>query len=627
MLKPLLMAPLCALLLASCALPAAKNGRAHERGDFHAVVEKITQRAIGGDPELRSMLGLTGGEVGDLSDQLTDVSLPRRQELRDQLRGYLAEVQAWDRDVLSGQERWTHDLVSWYFETQIDLMSFDWSPAWLPTAAGIYAVDQLFSIPVQLPQFMENHHAVADVGDVENYIERLRAIETKLDQVRANFDMQAEQGVIPPRVALAGAASQIRAILASEPTESAFVRTLERRSAALADLPESRRQALRRAAIEVVARHVNPAYARLLARIDEEIARTPGDHGVWALPDGAAFYAAALRWNTSTDLDADTIHRIGLEEVGRIEREMDALLDARALRGRTLGERVARLAKDPRHGYPDTEAGRDELLADVRGMLDRLQPHLAEVFGRMPEQPLQVRRVSAQAEATSPSGYYYAPALDGSRPGTFFINLGDMASHTRWNLPTLVYHEASPGHHFQIALGQTLEDLPLIRRSLNPSAFTEGWALYAEQLAAELGVYATNPLGELGRLQSEMFRAVRLVVDTGLHHKRWSPKRAEAYLHEKTGIPLEQARMEINRYLVQPGQACSYKVGHLKMVELRERAKTRLGENFDLRAFHDVVLGNGALPLRVLEQVVEEWIATQERAGPARVEPPAPRTG
>jgi uncharacterized protein (DUF885 family) len=303
---------------------------------------------------------------------------------------------------------------------------------------------------------------------------------------------------------------------------------------------------------------------------------------------------------------------MGLEEVARIEREMDALLDARDVHGGTLGERVARLKQDPRHEYPDSNAGRDELLADIRGMLDRLHPRLTGVFGRMPEQPLQVRRVPAQAEATSPGGYYYPPALDGSRPGTFFINLGNIAAHTRWNLPTLVYHEASPGHHFQIALGQTLHDLPLIRRSLNPSAFTEGWALYAEQLAAEVGVYEAYPLGELGRLQSEMFRAVRLVVDTGLHHKRWSPERAEAYLHDKTGIPVEQAQVEINRYLVQPGQACSYKVGHLKMVELRGRAKTRLGEHFDLRAFHDVVLGNGALPLRVLEQVVEEWIAEQE---------------
>lgn len=609
--------PLCALLLATQPLAAAEGPRLDAQGGFHALVEDITERAITSDPELRSMLGLTGGAAGDLSDRLTDVSLPRRQVLRDELDGYLAEVEAWDRDALTGQERWSHDLVTWYLENQVDLMSYDWSPAWLPSSAGVYAVDQLFSIPVHLPQFMDHHHAVADTDDAERYIVRLRAIETKLDQVRANFDLQAGQGVVPPEVALAGAAEQIRTLLEPAPAQSAFVRALDRKLAGLDGLPDARREALMQSAIEAVARHVNPGYERLLARIDQEIARAPGNHGVWALPDGAAYYEAALRWNTSTDLGPDTIHQVGLDEVARIEREMDALLDAQGIGPGTLAERIAKLARDPRYGYPDSDAGRGELLADVRGLLDRLAPRLAEAFARVPARPVQVLRVPPRAEDTSPGGYYYPPALDGSRPGTFFINLGNMAAHTRWNLPTLVYHEASPGHHFQIALAQTLEDLPLLRRSLNPSAFTEGWALYAEQLAAELGVYDDEPLGELGRFQSEMFRAVRLVVDTGLHHKRWSPARAEAYLHEKTGIPVEEARTEINRYLVQPGQACSYKVGHLKMVELRERAKARLGDGFDLRAFHEVVLGNGALPLRVLEQVVEEWIATQAPAAAA----------
>lgn len=614
---------LFASLLAATPLATAGDGRAdaHAPGEFHALVEDITQRAIGGDPELRSMLGLTGGEAGDLSHRLTDVSLARRQALRDDLRGYLGEVRAWERDELAGQERWTHDLVTWYFDTQIDLMSFEWAPAWLPTHAGIYAVDQLFGIPGQLPQFMDNHHRVADVEDARNYIARLRAIGTKLDQVRANFDLQVGMGVVPPEVALTGAATQVRAILAPEPAQSTFVRTLDAKLAKLDGLPEGTRETLRLQAVEAVAAHANPAYARLLARLEEEIARNPGSHGVWALPDGAEFYEAALRWNTSTDLDPDTIHQVGLDEVARIEREMDALLDARGVHEGTLGERVAQLAQDPRYLYPDSDAGREDLLADIDGLLDELRPRLDPVFGRMPEQPLEVRPVPAHAEATAPGGYYSPPALDGSRPGTFFINLGNLAAHTRWNLPTLVYHEAVPGHHFQIALAQTLDDLPLIRRSLNPSAFTEGWALYAEQLAGELGVYEDDPLGRLGRLQSEMFRAVRLVVDTGLHHKRWSPARAEAYLHDMTGIPVEQARTEINRYLVQPGQACSYKVGHLKMVELRERARKRLGDDFDLAAFHDVVLGNGALPLRVLEQVVEAWISGQAShpGRPARI--------
>jgi uncharacterized protein (DUF885 family) len=199
--------------------------------------------------------------------------------------------------------------------------------------------------------------------------------------------------------------------------------------------------------------------------------------------------------------------------------------------------------------------------------------------------------------------------MDGSRPGTFFINLGDIESNTRWTTPTLAYHEGAPGHHFQISIGQKLSDLPLLRRSLNPSAFTEGWALYAEQLMAEAGVYQDDPAGDVGRLQAEMFRAVRLVVDTGLHRKRWTPEQAIAYMRAKTGMKESDVRVEIYRYLVQPGQACSYKIGHLKLVELRDRAGKALGDEFDIRAFHDLILGNGALPLLVVEQVVDDWIA------------------
>ncbi|WP_342367068.1 DUF885 domain-containing protein [Lysobacter arenosi] len=345
-------------------------------------------------------------------------------------------------------------------------------------------------------------------------------------------------------------------------------------------------------------------------RLDEVIATRSGNRGVWALPDGKAFYDAALRWNTSTDLDADAIHRIGLQEVARIDKEVDALLVRQGLREGTVGERMQALNKDPRFLYADSDAGRAELVADIQRSLDKLQPRIPEYFGRVPTQRLEVRTVPVQAQATAPGGYYSPPAMDGSRPGVFFINLGDMAANTRFSLPTLTYHEGSPGHHFQISLGQTLTGLPLLRRSLNPSAFSEGWALYAEQLAAEMGLYKDDPWGDLGRLRAEMFRSVRLVVDTGLHRKRWTPERAIDYMQAKTGMTEAEVRIEVYRYLVQPGQASSYKMGHLKMVELRQRAQKRLGKRFDIRAFHDLVLGNGALPLSVLEKAVDEWVAT-----------------
>jgi len=597
--------------------PAARDSATDARpGSFHRLLDELTARSINSNPELRSMLGLSDDGVGDLSHRMNDVSLPRREVLRAEMEEGLEAVTAFDRQALVGQERWSHDLATWFYRTQIDLMAFDWSPAWLPAGASVYAVDQLFSIPVAIPQFMENHHRVVDEDDAENYIARLGAIATKLDQVGANFDMQAGHGVVPPEVALEGAAAQIRTLLAPEPGASLFVDALRRKLDNVPAIDDERRTALLAEAEEAVRTHTNPAYARLLARIDEALAKHPGNHGVWALPDGKAFYDAALRWNTSTTLDADAIHRIGLEEVARIEVRMDALLVDQGLTEGSVGSRVVALAEDPRFAYEDSEAGRAEVIADIEAVIDRLQPHIPEYFGLVPEQPLQVRPVPAHAQATAPGGYYYPPAMDGSRPGTFFINLGDMASNTRWSLPTLAYHEGSPGHHFQIALGQTLTDLPLLRRSLNPSAFTEGWALYAEQLAAEMGLYEDDPLGDLGRLQAEMFRSVRLVVDTGLHRKRWTPEQAVAYMVEKTGMNPGDVRNEVNRYLVQPGQACSYKMGHLKMLELREDARARLGERFDIRAFHDVVLGNGALPLLVLEQVVDEWVASVEVDSP-----------
>ncbi len=588
----------------------AKAGPATTLG---ALVDEQTMRSVRHDPELRTLLGISGDGI-DLSGQLTDVSLPRRAELRKAMQDNLAELQRWSAGhALQGQDRWSHGLAVWFYQRQLDLMEVDWAPAWLPVGASTYAVDQLFSVPVSLPQFMDNQHAVRDEASARAYISRLHAIAGKLDQVRANFDMQAAKGVLPPQVAMEGAASQIRSLLAPAPESNVFVLSLRRKLDRIDAMTTQRRDALVAQAVAAVRTDTNPAYLRLVSRLDEEIARKPGSRGLWALPGGDAYYDAALRWNTSTDLDADQIHRIGVAEVARIQKEMDALLRRQGMRKGSVGERMAALTKDAKHQYADSDAGREELLDDVRRRLAALQPHVPAYFGRQPPQALEVRAVPKESQANAPGAYYIAPAMDGSRPGVYFINLGNLEANTRWSLPTLTYHEGSPGHHFQISIGQTLTDLPMLRRSLNPSAFTEGWALYAEQLASEMGLYRDDPLGDLGRLRAELFRSVRLVVDTGLHRKRWTPEQAIDYMHDKTGMPVAEVRTEVVRYLVQPGQACSYKIGHLKLVELRERARKRLGERFDIRAFHDLILGNGALPLAVLEASVDDWIALQAR--------------
>jgi uncharacterized protein (DUF885 family) len=577
-----------------------------------SVIDAQTMRVINRDAELRTILGISGDGI-DLSGQLNDVSLPQREVLRTTLRDNLAELDRFAAShEISGQDRWSLGLMRWLYQRQIELMAPEWAPAWLPAGATTYAVDQLFSIPVALPDFMENQHAVRDEAGAVAYISRLHAIGTKLDQVRANFDMQAALGVLPPQVAMEGAAAQIKALIAPPPAQSRFVLALQRKLEKTA-LPEARRGELLAQAMAAVEAGTNPGYARLLARLDAAIATRPGDKGMWALPGGDAYYAAALRWNTSTDLDAEQIHRIGLAEVARIQAEMDRLLRAQGMAKGTVGERMAALVEDPRLQYADTDSGRAELVADIHRTLAKLEPQVPKYFRRLPPAPLEVREVAKDAQATAAGAWYVQPALDGSRPGVFFINLGNPKANTRWSLPTLTHHEGSPGHHFQIAIGQTLTGLPMMRRALNPSAFTEGWALYAEQLVAEMGLYRDDPWGDIGRLRAELFRAVRLVVDTGLHRKRWTPEQAIAYMHAQTGMDTAEVSAEVYRYLVQPGQACSYKVGHLKFVELRERARRELGERFDIRAFHDLVLGNGAMPLAVLEASVDDWIATVKR--------------
>ncbi|WP_282297269.1 DUF885 domain-containing protein [Stenotrophomonas sp. PS02289] len=615
------------LAVGTALLPAAASAQAEpataaapEASAYNALLDAQTMASINADPELRTLLGLQGGPAGDTSDQLTDVSLERREVNRQLLADNLAALKAWKGPPLDAQEQLSDGLARWFYQSQIDLMAVPWSAAWLPVGGSTYAIDQLFSQSVNLPAFFDNQIPVTDLTSAQNYIARLNAMGPKLDQILANFNLQAEQGVVPPEVALTGAANQFRTLLEPAPKDSLWVTSFKRKLEKVPAVSPAQRAALVAQAIAAVTTSVNPGYQKLLERSEAALATNPGNTGMWSRPQGDAFYDAALRWYTSTNLGADAIHQIGLDEVARLEKAMDARLQQLGLTEGSVAERVQTLAVDPRYTYADSDAGRAQLLADIEQRLRDLDPILPKYFGLLPSQKLLVQPVPAHMQATSPGGYYYPPAMDGSRPGTFFINLGDMAANTRWSVPTLTYHEGAPGHHFQIAIGQTLTQLPMLRRSLNPSVFTEGWALYAEQLMAEAGVYDNDPAGDLGRLQAEMFRSVRLVLDTGLHRKRWTLQQAMDYMQEKTGMTEGEVRVEVNRYLVQPGQATSYKMGHLRLLELREKATQQLGDRFDIRQFHDLVLGNGALPMTVLAQAVDTWIADVRATAP-EIEP------
>jgi len=355
--------------------------------------------------------------------------------------------------------------------------------------------------------------------------------------------------------------------------------------------------------------HVYPAYQKLIDYFRELLPKTTTDDGVWKLPDGDAFYAYALHENTTTTLPPNEVHDLGLREVARIEGEMRALLDANGFAGQPIGASMDKLGKDPRFLFANDDKGRADALAEYKRLLDTAtERSKKELFLTFPRAKINIRRVPEFKEATAPGAYYQGGAMDGSRPGIFYANLRDMNEVPKWTMPTLAYHEGVPGHHWQISIAQELKGVPQFRKVIPFTAYAEGWALYCEWLAKQVGWYDNDPFGDLGRLQAELFRGVRLVVDTGIHAKHWTREQAIAYMRDKTGMGEKEVKAEIERYIVNPGQACAYKVGMLKFQELRARAQKELGEKFGLREFHETLLKQGALPLEILEEQVNDYI-------------------
>jgi uncharacterized protein (DUF885 family) len=337
------------------------------------------------------------------------------------------------------------------------------------------------------------------------------------------------------------------------------------------------------------------------------------DAGIWRIPDGDKIYAAALKSNTTTDFSAEEVHQIGLSEVNRIAKEMDAILIAQGRTEGSVAERVKQLMEDPAHQFPNTDEGRQQMLDYLVKLNADLMAKAGDYFITLPPQKLEIVRVPEYSQDSAPGGYYNPPALDGSRDGRFYINQKDSADNPRWTLPTLIYHEGAPGHHFQLSAAQLIKGVPFLRKVAPFTAYAEGWALYAERIAAQdMGMYADDPLGNLGRLQAEMFRAVRLVVDTGMHAKHWSREQAIDYMIANTGMTEAEVTREIERYVVWPGQATAYKTGQLAILKMRADAEAALGDSFDLREFHETILLNGAMPLGVLEGVVEAWVEEKQ---------------
>jgi uncharacterized protein (DUF885 family) len=560
------------------------------------------------NPELFTTIGLVDGTPLDRhSGKLAAVGVGKRDSDYAFAREALAEVREFDRARLDPQEQITYDILLDFYGSQARFEQFDWL-----SSEGLYPISPMFGTQVQLASFMQTEHVVKNEKTARNYVERLRAMGAKLDGLTAEMQRQAAAGVVLPPALLEKSLTVIGDTIAPEPAESPLVTTFVERMAKAEGIDARRQAALREEAVEAVKTGVYPAYERMRdALIAERPKSAATADGVGRLPDGAAFYQAMLEQFTTTKYTPDQVHQLGLAEVARIDAEMNALLVGQGLTEGTVAERMQALRTDPRFLLPDTDEGRGQLLARYREILDDMAGRMPEYFRTLPPGKLAVERIPESAEKGAAAAYYSMAAMDGSRQGTFYANLRDTAETPTWGMKTLSYHEGIPGHHFQIATARELKGLPFIRQQPIYTAYAEGWALYAERLAAEIGLYQDDPFGDLGRLQAEMFRAVRLVVDTGLHAKGWTREQAIEYMVTTTGMGESEVTSEIERYMALPGQALAYKVGQLKILELREKARTALGPKFNLRDFHTVVLESGAVPLTVLEHLVDDWIEAQ----------------
>jgi len=542
------------------------------------------------------------------SDELEDFSVAQEDRDRAQARRTLATLRRYEDASLTPEQRLSARILAWYLETL---------EAGEPFAYHGYPVEQLDGLQSALPDFLLNFHPIASERDARNYVRRLAGVDVALDQIGERVRFREDRGVVPPRFVLAKSRAQIAELVAPAPAAHPLVAKLRDDLARLPDVSPARRDALVQAAEDEIVRSVRPGYARLDALLAAQEARATDDDGVWKLPDGDAYYRWALRLHTTTELSPEQVHEIGLREVARLAGEMRALLAAEGIDAHDLGATLRRLHADPRFLYPDDDSGRSRILADYTAIVDDARPRLPALFGRLPKAPLVVERVPPFKEEGSAGAYYHPPSFDGVRPGTFFVNLRSVREVPTFGMRTLAYHEAIPGHHLQVALSFEMQGAPFFRRIIPFTAFIEGWALYAERLALEQGFHPTR-MDRLGALVAENFRAVRLVVDTGIHAKRWTRAQAIETMRSATGMPETDVVAEIERYIVSPGQACAYKVGQLEILRLRARAQAALGERFDLRAFHDVVLGQGALPLGVLDDVVARWTAERgEGAAPS----------
>jgi len=586
------------------ALAPAARAVTPEDAKLRAVFDRIFEDNLARSPEALTRLGLDKGERAAAKSKLDSASIQALDEDKALTLKHLADLKTVDRGRLSPGEQPNYDAVRFTLEGEAAAgkrYAYGYQGAGQP-----YVISQLTGAYQDIPDFLGSQHGIETKADADAYLDRLVAFGAVMDEETARVRRDRTLGVVPPDFVLERALAQMTALRASDPAASPLTTQLTGRVQAKGI--EGNYAA---AAERAVAAYVYPALDRQIALMRELQPEARHDAGVWRLPDGEAYYRDSLRNFTTTTLSPKEIHQMGLEQAKALGARADAILKGQGLTKGTVGERIAALFADPKHHYANTDEAKEQLIADLNKLVAEIRPRLPEKFHALPKAEVEIRRVPKFIEAGAPGGYYNRPALDGSRPGIYWINLRDSAENPRWTLKTLTYHEAIPGHHLQRSLQQEA-DLPMLRRTAGFPAFAEGWALYSEQVALEMGMYEGDPLGELGQIQASLFRAARLVVDTGLHAMKWSREKAIQTMVSIDGSPVSSATTEIERYCVRPGQACAYMVGKLTWLRLRAKAQAALGPRFDIRQFHDAGLLGGAMPLTVLEGVIDRWTAANK---------------
>ena len=579
-------------------LPSATLG-ASNRVNIDDFFDEVFEREVSQSPEFQTRLGRRTNQLGQWDDYSDEFAAERIAQTKADLDRLQSDFKY---DALTNEQMLSYDLFVLNSERDIENFAF---------RRHHYVVDQFNGQLSGLITILQNNHRIENEQDAKDYISRIRGLGDVLREYTRQLQDRASFGVIAPAFSFKDVLMDARAISSGAPIKDStqdnivFIDFREKLEELQLDAKQADELLLQ--TTDALKGPFREGFMTFIAEVERQQVIASGDMGVWSLPNGEAFYKNRIYHHTTLNLTADEIHAIGLEEVARIHDEMRYIKNLLRFNG-TLQEFFEFIRDDSNNYYEDSDSGREQFLADARSQVEEIYRIVGSYFNELPDADLEVRRVEPWRENSTSIAFYNRPSEDGSRPGIYYANLADMTSVQKYVFSAITYHESVPGHHFQIALAQELDAIPKFRKYSGYGAFTEGWALYAEQLAKEMGFYV-DPYHNFGRLQNELWRSVRLVLDTGIHAKKWSRQQSIDYFRKNTPLSEGDIVTEVERFFVNPGQALGYKIGMLKILELRDRAREELGDNFDIREFHDSVIGAGSLPLIILERQVDQYIS------------------